>query len=298
MKIKRYLLLFAIGIIFTLSRCEFIVDPIDVTPTVPPFDTTKRVALVEEWTGHICTNCPDAARTIEQLKAAYGPSFIAISIHDNYFAMPCTNIPPNPPLPMCAIGNPDAFQHDFRCATGASYSAAHVGASDAPPTGMVNRLGMPSQTELRAHTAWSSLVDSLTDENASTSIHIVHDYNPATRALNVQVWGSWMQSYSGTLNIAIMLTEGGITGWQIDDQSCDQAFVFHDILRECLNTPGSIAGTQVATGTSTVGTMWSYVLPTAYTVPANFNPNECSMVAILYDTTTGEVIQAWKEEVQ
>ena len=298
MKITRTILPLAVGIVFTFSMCDYIVIPNDVdTAATSTFDTTKRVALVEEWTGHVCTNCPDAARAIELLKSTYGQNFISISIHDDFFATPCNGAPGSPGLPPCAANAPGAFLLDFRCPTGASYSAYHPDAPQGPPTGMVNRLGMPSQTELRQYTAWASVVDSLVQEDACTSIHIDHTYNTSTRQLGVTAWGTWLQAYTGDVRVAIMLTESGMVGWQLDDQDCNPDFVFHDVLRECINTPGSIAGITADTGTSTIGTTWSYFLPTAYTLPATYDANNCQLVAIFYDATTGEVLQAWEEEL-
>lgn len=296
MEFKWYSLLFAIGAIFAFSTCNYILDPIDVVPVSLTVDTTKRIALLEEWTGHVCTNCPDAAREIDLLKSTYGDRFIAISIHDGYFAEPCTG-GPNPVLPPCAVGVPGAFQDDFTCAIGASYSAAHPDGPNGPPTGMINRIGMPG-SELNSYGAWASVVDALVAQNASTSAHIVHTYNSTARLLNVQVWGTWMQAYTGNVNVAIMLTESNKVGWQIDDQVCVANFVFNDILRECMNTPGSITGSQVSANTSVIGSTWSYTLPSGYVIPGDFNAANCHIVAIIYDTTTGEVLQAWEEDVQ
>jgi len=295
MKFNRLIIPAVIVCAFSFSMCDYIVDPNEVATVGPVFDTTKRVALIEEWTGHTCIACPAAAADIEQLEAAYGQSFVAISIHDDFFAEPC----PSPhPTPNCAIGVPGAFAEDFRCATGASYSASHVSGPQSPPQGMVNRLGMQSNTEVKGRGTWPGLVDSLVQEDACTSIHIDHQYNTSNRQLGVTVRGTWLQSYTGTINIAIMLTESGMVGWQTNGTSCDSEFVFENVLRECLNTPGDIAGTQLTTGTTPVGNVWSYTLPSAYTIPNAFDPAGCTMVAILYDTTTGEVLQAWKEEVQ
>ncbi|HTF03480.1 MAG TPA: Omp28-related outer membrane protein, partial [Bacteroidia bacterium] len=179
----------------------------------------------------------------------------------------------------------------------ADYAVEHPDGADGPPVGMVNRLGMPSQTELNQRTEWANMVDSLVQEDACTSIHIDHTYNTATRQLGVTVWGTWLQAHTGDVRVAIMLTESGMVGWQTDDQVCDEAYVFHDVLRECINTPGSITGITVGTGTSVIGATWSYLLPTAYTLPATYDANNCQLVAIFYDATTGEVLQAWEEEL-
>ena len=42
---------------------------------------TKRNVLLEDFTGQFCSNCPTAHATINSLKAQYGSSLIAVSVH-------------------------------------------------------------------------------------------------------------------------------------------------------------------------------------------------------------------------
>lgn len=295
MKASKLILPAACFAVFTFSMCDYVTDPKDVADIVITFDTTKRIAIVEEWTGHTCIACPAAARDIEHLDSIYGESFIAISIHDDFFAEPC---PPHA-LPPCATGVPGAFSEDFRCATGMSYSAAHTVGPQTPPQGMVNRLGMASGTEVKNRGTWPGLVDSLVQEDAIASIHIDRTYNSGTRAITATVRGTWLMTYTGNLNVAIMLTESGMVGWQTDGPSdCDSEFTFKHVLRECINTPGSITGVPLFNGTTGVGTTYSYTMSSAYTLPAGFNSANCHLVAIIYDTVTGEVMQAWEEPVE
>lgn len=298
MKSAKYILPFAVVTVFGFSMCDYVTDPHDVDTAVSTFDTTKRVAIVEEWTGHTCIACPAAARDIDTLESIYGQSFIAISIHDDYFAEPCGVPPLNHPKPMCASSIAGAFEEDFRCPTGLSYTAAHPSGPSSPPQGMVNRLGMQSGTEVKTRGYWPGLVDSLVREQACASMHVTPAYNSASRQVGVTVSGTWLQAYTGTINIAIMLTESGMVGWQTDGTNCDSSFEFTNVLRECLNTPGSITGTQLSTGTTGVGTTYSYSLSTTYTLPANFDENNCNIIALIYDTTTGEVLQAGDAPLQ
>ena len=44
---------------------------------------THRNILVEDFTGHLCGNCPEAAHELDQLHDIYGDTLIVISIHPN-----------------------------------------------------------------------------------------------------------------------------------------------------------------------------------------------------------------------
>lgn len=284
----------AVAVVVALSfvKCDYVEDP-ETMPTVAAFDTTKRIALVEEWTGHTCIACPAAARLIDTLKTIYEERFVAISIHDGFFAM-------SPPfaMPGCGAGHPNAFTSDFECPTAASYTSAHSTGPNSPPQGMVNRLGMAANNEIKPRGLWAGLVDSIVQTDAICSIHIDRSYNSSSRAVTATVRGTWLMTHANNLNIAIMLTESGMVGWQTDGTNCDSQFVFKDVLRECLNTPGSITGTALTTAPTVPGTTYSYALPSAYTLPAGFNEAGCHLVAIIYDSVTGEVMQAWEEHLQ
>lgn len=294
MKYSRIIAPIAICIAFGFSMCDYVVNPNDVAgPVIGGFDTTKRVAIIEEWTGHTCIACPAAARDIHMLDSIYGESFIAISIHDGYFAEVC---PPHP-LPNCGSGHPGAFSDDFTCPTGAAYTSAFPTGPNSPPQGLVNRLRYPDNDGVLTRGIWPSLVDSLVQEDACASMHISHTYNASTRDLGVTVYGTWLQSYPGTINVCVMLTESGMVGWQTDGTACDSVFVFEHVLRDCINTPGSVTGNQLSTGTTAVGTPYSWSLPSAYSVPASYDATNCHLIAFIYDTATREILQAWEEEL-
>jgi hypothetical protein len=293
MKISKIIIpvAFVIGAL-SFVKCDYVADP-ETMPTVATFDTTKRIAIIEEWTGHTCIACPAAARLIDTLHTVYAERFIAISIHDGFFAM-C------PPLAMpgCATGHPDAFTTDLECATAASYTASHPNGPSSPPQGMVNRLDMPTSNEVKSRGVWAGLVDDIVQQDAICSIHIDHSYNASNRQVTATVRGTWLMTHNNNLNVAIMLTESGIVGWQTDGTDCDSEFVFNDVVRECLNTPGSIAGTALTTAPTLIGSTYTYSLSSPYTLPAPFNEAGCHLVAIIYDSVTGEVMQCWEEKLQ
>lgn len=282
---------------FAFSMCTYVVAPQNVTgpaPATQAWDTTKRVAVIESWMGHTCIAPPAADDYLDTIASHYDSSFIAITIHDDYFAEPC---PPHT-TPTCGTGSPNAFSEDFRCATGADYSAHFPNGPLTPVQGLVNRRFLGVGNEYTHPSTWEQRVDTVVNQNAIASIHVLPSYVVAGRTLSVEVGGAWMQSFSGTLNIAVMMTEDSLIGWQTLGTNCDSQYVFNNVLRECLNSPGSITGTQMFSGTSIVGTSYSYSLSSAYTIPANFNDQFCNVVVLVYDTNTDEILLAWKESVR
>ena len=73
-----------------LAACDYIAederliyDPImsDVNKDDEQPKLTKRVVLLEDFTGQRCSNCPTATNVIEQLQKACGDALVAVAIH-------------------------------------------------------------------------------------------------------------------------------------------------------------------------------------------------------------------------
>ena len=67
-----------------ISSCEVIEGPY-MTGTIDPIDTTNnqyvKNILIEDFTGHTCKNCPDAARELDAIHDVYGSQIIGLAIH-------------------------------------------------------------------------------------------------------------------------------------------------------------------------------------------------------------------------
>ena len=55
-------------------------------PDIDPATVFRKV-LIEEYTGHRCTNCPDGHRELASLHERYGDSLVAIGIHAGSFLL-------------------------------------------------------------------------------------------------------------------------------------------------------------------------------------------------------------------
>lgn len=251
---------------------------------------TRRV-LIEDFTGHTCPNCPAAAVTLHNIQNLYPDQVMGIAIHTGWFAEPC------PPHPLPAGATAGSFSEDLRCATADDYDLVYS-LSGAPPVGMVNHLGYPGNYA-KQQGAWAGIVDSLLGTPAVADLEFdTVIYNSATRDLDVTMTGKFIDAQNDNFNICIMLVEDSLTGWQIDGSTYVPNYVFMHVLRDCINTPGSIAGTQIATGSIAANTTWSWQLPAAYNVSASLNASHCKLIAYVYNMTTKEVLQAAEADLQ
>ncbi|MDD2562997.1 MAG: Omp28-related outer membrane protein [Salinivirgaceae bacterium] len=69
-------------------------ETIQDTGTTIDGDTVKRVLLIE-FTGHRCTNCPQAHQQLQILSETYGERIIPIAIHSGYYSDTTTTYPTN-----------------------------------------------------------------------------------------------------------------------------------------------------------------------------------------------------------
>src|ERR1035437_2852664 len=137
--IKYYVLLFTFY--FLLSSCDKVKNPYVIThnsavgcptPVFPTKAKYVRKVLVEDYSGHYCTNCPAAAVTLEAIRSADTTHLIALSVDANSFAFapPCQNPPSGLPS--------DAFYHYLGCPAGENYFATF--GMNSYPSFMVNRI--------------------------------------------------------------------------------------------------------------------------------------------------------------
>ncbi len=59
--------------------------------TGAPTNSAEKVVILEEFTGHLCVNCPEATILAHDLKVTYGEQLVLLSIHAGDLAVPSTS---------------------------------------------------------------------------------------------------------------------------------------------------------------------------------------------------------------
>ncbi len=281
---KKSFLFFAIASL-SIMGCDKIELPNQPHTVVIPTNDTIRRIFIEDFTGHICQNCPKAARKLDSLKAAYPERIIGMAVHIDYFAGPC---PPNP-MPAGSIAG--TFSEDFRTPENADYESIYTCSNWSYPNGLINRIGLTPV----AYDDWPTTAVTLLADSMTAYIKINPNYNSSSRTLNVSVTGEFLCDTTGTYNIALYLVENGLHGSQVDitaSGGIDNNYTFNEVFRGCINSPGTISGQQISTPTNITGhTPINYTSP-AFNVSANFNAANCKIIAILINNTDRGVLQA------
>ena len=185
-----------------------------------------RNVLIEEFTGQLCTFCPDGAREIDRLDSIYTTQLIPISIHAGGFANPSNGAP-----------------NDFRTDAGNAYNTT-FGVSGFP-AGAVSRLNNASITN---SSQWEIEFKSIENDVPKVSIGLSTLYDDSTRTMKTIVTTEWLSTETGNFNVQAYLVEDSIVAYQLDNGTPIQNYMHRHMLRKAINgtwgtpIPSSILG--------------------------------------------------------
>lgn len=241
-----------------------------VTVSFPDVDPSAvyRKVLIEEFTGHRCTNCPQGHQVLESLHEQYGDTLVAVGIHYGTLAKP--------------LGS--TFSYDFRTEAGSRIGDAF--GIDAIPSAIVNRHDEPGGWPREQ---WASVIRDIDRTQVPAAVQLINEYDADNIKLKANVKVTMLKDYPNSLRIVIFVLEDGIVKPQKDGNQDILDYTHNHVLRAALTDPfgyplrGS-AGDWHAGDTET------------YAVSVNMGdtdwvPENCSVVAFLYDVLGEDVLQ-------
>ncbi len=240
----------------TIEKENFLADtnPVDTTSN----ETVVQKALIEDFTGHGCSSCPQASTEIEVLQNFHGNKLIAIGVHSGSFAQPQTGT---------------AFTTDFRTSYG---NEIHdLFSPSGYPVGVINRRGYPGNALIN-YGYWSAELESVFSQTPQAAITM----NESDGQIIVEA-----RSTNGDLDglkLVVCITENGIIDWQINGSEIQDDYIHNHVLRTHLNgTWGDEISLTTTNSTFTFD----------YTLENNWVKENCHAIAYIYNITTYEIIQ-------
>ncbi len=165
-------------------------------------DTVRKV-LLEDFTGHRCTNCPTAHKIAADLHQLYGDQLIIVAIHAGYFANP-----QNPP-----------YDYDYRTTEGTSLF--NFFGAQSTPIGMVNRTKQTNGGFLIDKGAFATEVSKQIDSlsiKPDLYIYLNPTFNQADSTLSLDTEVTFLKNMpTGKYNLCIMITESGMISPQYNN---------------------------------------------------------------------------------
>lgn len=264
--------------------CEKVEPPYKIVQQSNPTDTTDttsnivkyRKVLLEDYTGHRCTNCPDAHEIIQQLLAFYGDRIIPIATHVGFFANPA----------------PPDYPSNFKTAVGEELNTYYQIESSGLPNGLINRLDF-NGSPIVGHGEWGATVEPLlADSLADIYLTINNTYTEASSEVSIVVETEFIEDFSTNLNLVVYVIEDSIIAPQLYHNVRVVDYVHMHVLRKGVN---GTWGDQI-TASATAGEKLQSNYTT--TLDASWNPDHCRIVAFVFDANTNAVIQAEEESVK
>jgi len=268
-------------------------EPVDTSacpvPEFPVVNAHYKRALLEDYTGHTCVNCPRAAVTARDLKEHYQDSLVIIAVHAGFYAKPSSNDP--------------VWSYDFRTPAGTEWDGFFKVGAIGNPNGMVSRKGYPDNQQVLSPSAWANAVKNTVAESPLMDLQLITEYNVAEDKLCIHAKTTFMQTISGrSLNISVIITEDSIVKAQKNNDAAVGStpnildYVHMHVMRGAVN---STWGTPVLLKENTSSAPVINTFRSAFT-GFNLNtmdPKNCRVVAFIYDTDTKEVLQVAESEV-
>jgi len=257
-------------------------------PTFSENTNTDRNVMIEDYTGHRCVYCPNAAATAEDLE------------HDNpgrVFVSTVHAAPEGFSEEFQGLDPGNGFVHDFTCteglAIGFHFGNAWDGSSfGGNPFGSVSRTGFDGTTgdPVEHPSTWTSTTNTLIAANdLKVNIQAETNYYEEKNGLFVHTEVDVLDAaLLNGLKIVVQLHEDSLVQPQKKpDNSIDATYVHRDVLRACID--GRHFGQLLDEAHKDANGKYYYNY--SYKLPSVYNPSNMHLLIYVMDEVTYEIYQ-------
>lgn len=236
-------------------------------PVTPPHSVPKTL-LIQEFTGNMCTNCPQGAAQIHSIQEEFPGQVIAVGMH------PAGGGPNTEP-----IGT-----QDFRC------DEAQVMFEFFRPSGFPCAVfnGESKSTRIAF---WYSIASEMMAQEANMTIEATSDYDASSRLVTVNYQVTPTADLDGEKNIIVWVMENHIIGYQLDNGTMLDNYEHNHVLRASLNgdwgqsLPFPLTNGNVIEGTASM------------TLSSEWVAENCQLVVFVIDNQSKNVEQSFLLDV-
>lgn len=248
----------AIALIIQFGSCDKIeednfLQTLDTTSTSGNDNFIKKV-LIEDFTGHRCIACPEAAEELHSIEELYDGKVIGIGVHAGFFSEPNSS-----------------FTYDFTTTEGDELGA-FMGVQE-QPIGLVNRVG-----GLLSPANWLESTAELLALEPSVGILLSENNNIVT------VEAKTLQTINDNISLVVCVTENGIISRQTIPEGVIEDYEHNHVLRKHLN---NTFGDVVNLNSSELES-FTFDL----NLDASWVRENCHVIAYIYNNSTLEILQA------
>ncbi|NPA44178.1 MAG: Omp28-related outer membrane protein [Chlorobi bacterium] len=271
----KFIKILSILFITLFFSCDKIDIPLKEQTNTCGIDTIPiRKILIEDFTGHKCTNCPDASEILQEIKNNYCDHIVPIAIHVSSFAAPSS----------------EPFTNDYRTDAGNELDDYYEVSNEGLPNGLVNRKKYNNNFVIGKDN-WETATNLLFSIPPEVYISIESSYNDDTKEITATLTSKFLFDVDYATNIGLYVTEDSIVSAQLSHTGIIYDYTHRHMLRKAI-TP----------------TFGESLLPSAFindevTKTYKFFADETwdikhiELVAFVSNSATNEIIQAEVEHL-
>ncbi len=236
--------------------------------------TTKH-ALLEDFTGHKCVNCPEAAIAAHDLAETLNHRLIIYSVHAGYYATPDET------------GN---YTADFRCPEGEELYNDF--AAFANPIALIDRVKFNGAVLIGAGNWEDAVMVELAKEN-TVDLKVRNIYYPDLDKIQISVTTKFISATADPYKLVVYIVEDGIVSPQKNNNpaigpSPDWLEYEHrNIVRASVNS--TYGGFVTSDGMVQTGT--EYTNQFIFALNPLWVTANCNLIAYVYNDATDEIMQ-------
>lgn len=238
-------------------------------------NSSFRKMVIEEYTGYKCTNCPDGARKIDELKNSYKDTLIAISIHAGSFAKPKPE---------------DGYVTDFRTSAGDAYNDEFLGPGAGYPNSVINRTKYDGSSYSPPLALWNYQLRTFIDFSSLTppSILLTSYLSVDANTVLVKAEVKFNEATTNKHRLIFLCLEDDIVDVQLDGGTFLTDYAHKHVLRGAMELSGgeTINDLEVAVGDIKTAES-SY-----FALDPSWQTDKIEIVALLIDSDSKEIVQA------
>ena len=286
-------IIFFLAIAIWVVSCDKIEKPYKIgkievsgvdTPSFPDLENVIQKYLFEDYTGHLCTNCPKGGAVLKSLKETMKDTLVLMAVHAGVERY----VKPDPAEQGCSNG----YTADYRTSVGSEY--AHEFKVDANPSGMINRKVFEGNRVLVSATNWASKMNTIPRNPPTMGIQIIPVHQGDTAYIFLKT--TLLSDVSGRLRLCAVLVESGIVSPQKNGDPnvglipniCD--YEHNHLLRASVT---STWGDVLELSKKEDAEIKAYAL---LFTGKSWKKENCHIIAYIYDDDTKEILQV--EEVE
>lgn len=224
-------------------------------------------AIIEEFTGVRCPNCPDGHLVVADILLANPERAFVVAYHptNSSFTTPYT-------------GDPD-FRRNY---PDVFYTTPYCGTTRFMPSAFVNRREWANGERIQSRTEWAAYCNTIMAEPSPVNVGLGTNYDSTTEEISITVEIYYTQDMTDANHVYVMLAENDLVSQQSGGTS---SYVHKHTFREAYIAQWGDLITDPTTQGSliTLEFMWD-------ATGSGYIPSNCEVIAFVENQTDAEII--------